>query len=262
MTFERLYTNIDTADMEGHITLLVSRIFELDRHANHVAIKVWETKPAVWLKQNQVPADDQARSGSGHGGKFMIFDEETIGIWLSFLLSNMYVRFGDQIFRQIQGTPMGTNCASHLANFYLTSHELMFISRLARVYLDMSLAFLHTLVVQIARAFLFTARYIDDLLSIGNPYLHHLMYADQYFHHPRICGIYPRTLCVTTADSGDAVKYMDITVQRQPGSKSRLTTVLFDKCDSAESSCSGRISPTGWLALSVTCSSRVMMYPV
>ena len=227
--FERLYTDIDTDNVERNITLLVSRIFDLDRHANHVVVKVWETKPAVWLKQNQVPADDQARSGSGHGGTFMIFDEDTISIWLSFLLSNMYVKFGDQIFRQIQGTPMGTNCASHLANFYLTSHELMFISRLARVYLDFSLACLHALVVQIARASLFTARYIDDLLSIINPFLHHLMYADQYYHHPRICGIYPRTLCVTTADSGDAVNYMDITIQRQPGSNSRLTTVLFDK---------------------------------
>ena len=173
--FERLYTNIDTADMEGNILLLVSRIFDLSRHSGHVAIKVWETKPAVWLKRDQVPASDQARSGSGHGGKYMIFDEATIEIWLSFLLSNMYVRFGDQIFRQIQGTPimtrspMGTNCASNLANFYLASYELMFLRRFARIYLDMSLAFLHTLVSQIARAFLFTARYIDDLPEHQQP---------------------------------------------------------------------------------------------
>ena len=73
--------------------------------------------------------------------------------------------------------------------------------------------FLHTLVSQIARAFLFTARYIDDLLSITNPYLHRLMYCDQYYQHLRIVGIYPRTLCVTTAASGNAVNYMDVNVQ-------------------------------------------------
>ena len=66
-------------------------------------------------------------------------------------------------------------------------------------------------------------------LSINNPYLHRLMYCDQYYQHPRIVGIYPRTLCVTTAASGNAVNYMDVTIQRQLGSLSRLTTVLFDK---------------------------------
>ncbi|KAL3153215.1 hypothetical protein ABBQ38_011965 [Trebouxia sp. C0009 RCD-2024] len=227
--FERLYTNIETADMELGIIQLINRIFELDKHATHVAIKVWETKPAVWLKQHQVPASDEARSGSGHGGKFMIFDEATIAVWLSFLLANMYVRFGDQIFLQIQGTPMGTNCASHLANLYLTGYELNFLSRLATVYLDMSLSFLHGIVSEIARAFLFTARFIDDLLSINNPYLHCLMYYGDCYRHDRIVGIYPRTLSVTTAASGNAVNYMDITVQRQPNSVSRLTTVLYDK---------------------------------
>lgn len=159
----------------------------------------------------------------------MIFGEATIAVWLSFLLSNMFVRFGDQIFFQIQGTPMGTNCASHLAKFYLTGHELNFLRRLAAVYLDISLSFLHTLVSQIARAFVFTSRYIDDLLSINNPYLHRLMYYNQWHCHPLITGIYPRTLSVTPVASGNTVSYMDISIQRQPGSISRLMTVLFDK---------------------------------
>ena len=67
-------------------------------------------------------------------------NDATVAVWLSFLLSNMFVRFGDQIFLQIQGTPMGTNCASHLASFYLTNYELNFLSRIASVFLDMSLA--------------------------------------------------------------------------------------------------------------------------
>ena len=104
--FARLYTNIETADMHAQIMELVVCIFALPQHSNHVGIKVWQTKPAVWLRQNQMPATDQARSGTGHGGKYMIFDIHTIDVWLSFLLANMYVRFGDQICRQIQGTPM------------------------------------------------------------------------------------------------------------------------------------------------------------
>lgn len=110
---------------------------------------------------------------------------------------------------------MGTNCASHLANFCLTNYELNFLSRLANVYLDMSLAFLHSIVSQIARAFVFTKRYIDDLLSINNPYLRLLLYYDQFHYHFRIIGIYPRTLYVTCAALGHTVNYMDVTVQRR-----------------------------------------------
>ena len=167
--FERLYTNIDAGDMKRQIMNLITSIFALPRHSCHAGIKVWETKPAVWLKQNQMPVTSQACSGFGHGGKFMVFSIQTIDCWLSFLLANMYVRFGDQIHKQIQGTPMGTNCASHLANFYLTMCELDFIIRLTMLYLDPLRVCLHTIVYQIACAFLFTARYIDDLISINNP---------------------------------------------------------------------------------------------
>ena len=224
------YTNIETTDMHAQIMKLVVCIFALPQHSTHAGIKVWQTKPAVWLCQNQMPATDQARSGTGHGGKYMIFDIHTIDVWLSFLLANMYARFGDQTRRQIQGTPMGTNCASHLANCYLTMYELSFIMRLAALYLDVAFAFLRTVLYQIACAFLLTARYIDDLASISNPFLHHLLYIDQHFQHARITGIYPRyTLLVTSVDSGDSINYMDVSIQREAGSVSQLTTVLYDK---------------------------------
>ena len=215
--------------MHAQIMELVVCIFALPQHDNHAGIKVWEAKPAVWLRQNQMPANDQAMSGTGHGGRYMIFDLHTMDVWLSFLLANMYVKFGDQIRRQIQGTPMGTNCASHLANFYLTMYELSFIMSLAALYLDADFAFLRTVIYQVACAFLLTARYIDDLVSISNPYLHHLLYVDQHLHHPRITGIYPRTLLVTSVDSGNYIDYMDVKIQREFGSISRLTTVLYDK---------------------------------
>ena len=77
-----------------------------------------------------------------------------------------------------------------------------FYVRLATLYVNPAFAFLRTMIYTIARAFLLTARYIDDLASINNPYLHSLLYVDQHFHHSCITGIYPRTLRVTTADSG------------------------------------------------------------
>ncbi len=145
--------------------------------------------------QNQMPATDQVRSGTGHGGscQYMIFDVQcmihTINGLLSFLLANMYVKFGDQIRCQIQETPMGTDCASHLADCYLAMHELSFIMHLAALYLDVAVAFLCTINYWMACAFLLTLRYIDDLASICSPDLHHMLCVDQYFHHARITGI-------------------------------------------------------------------------
>ena len=107
-----------------------------------------------------------------------IFDIITIDIWLTFLLINMYARFGDQIHRQIQGTPMGTNCASHLAHQYLVMYNLRFYIRLAALCTNSAFTFLSTMICAIARVFLLTAPYIDDLASINNPYLHSLVYVN------------------------------------------------------------------------------------
>ena len=40
---------------------------------------------------------------------------------LTFLLDNIYIRFGSTLFRQILGIPMGTNCAPLVADLFLMS---------------------------------------------------------------------------------------------------------------------------------------------
>ena len=47
-----------------------------------------------------------------------------------FHLDNIYVRFGDKIFRQTVGIPMGTNCAPLLVDIFLFSHESSFMQEL------------------------------------------------------------------------------------------------------------------------------------
>ncbi len=59
---------------------VIIRVFALEYHLLHVGLKVWETKPAIWLTQQKIPDNDQPRLGTGHGGKFMIFDIDTIDI--------------------------------------------------------------------------------------------------------------------------------------------------------------------------------------
>ena len=46
---------------------------------------------------------------------------------LEFLIYNIYVVLGDQVFQQTIGIPMGTNCAPLLADLFLYSYEAEFI---------------------------------------------------------------------------------------------------------------------------------------
>ena len=92
----------------------------------------------------------------------------------------MYVQFGDELLQQVIGTPMGTNCASLLANFYLAMYELAFTENLASIKNNAANPPAKKAQAgHILSAFLMTGRYIDDLLSINNPYLRFLLYTSQ-----------------------------------------------------------------------------------
>ena len=47
-----------------------------------------------------------------------------------FLVDNIYVKFGGQLFRQTIGIPMGTNCVPLLADLFLYSYESEFLDKL------------------------------------------------------------------------------------------------------------------------------------
>ena len=49
-----------------------------------------------------------------------------------FLLDNIYDRFDGQLFRQTAGIPMGTSCASLLADLFLYSCENEFLDKLVK----------------------------------------------------------------------------------------------------------------------------------
>ena len=51
---------------------------------------------------------------------------------IEFLVDNIYVRFGGQLFRQMVGIPMGTNCAPLFADLRLYSYENEFLDKLIK----------------------------------------------------------------------------------------------------------------------------------
>ena len=50
---------------------------------------------------------------------------------LTFLLDNIYIRFGSKFYRQIVGIPMATNCAPLIADLFLFCYERDFMLSLS-----------------------------------------------------------------------------------------------------------------------------------
>ena len=78
---------------------------------------------------------------------------------LSYIVDNIYIRFGTKLYRQIVGIPMCTNCAPLVADLFLYCYERYFMNSLN-----------HDNQADVIEAFNSTSRYLDDLLSIDNPY--------------------------------------------------------------------------------------------
>ena len=78
---------------------------------------------------------------------------------LSFLLDNIYIRFGTKLYTQSVGIPMGTNCAPLVADLFLFCYEREFMKTICN---DNQ--------ADIIKAFNTMSRYLDDLLNIDNPY--------------------------------------------------------------------------------------------
>ena len=71
---------------------------------------------------------------------------------LEFLVDNIFEVFGGKVFQQIVGIPVGTNCASLLADVFLYMQSLLSAGKKPLAY-QLNV----------------TYRYIDDVLSINNP---------------------------------------------------------------------------------------------
>ena len=75
---------------------------------------------------------------------------------LEFLIDNIYIKVGKEIFRQQIGIPMGTDCAPFLANLFLFYYEYKYMKDLIKRN------------IRLAKQFSYTTRYIDDLLTLNN----------------------------------------------------------------------------------------------
>ena len=110
-----------------------------------------------------------------------------------FLVDNIYVRFGEQLFRQMVCIPLGTSCAPLLADLFLYSYENEFLDKLIREGKR-----------KLARKFNLSYRYIDDLISFNNKRFKEF-----------ISDIYPKKLTIfETTESTSVASYLDLLFTR------------------------------------------------
>ena len=81
---------------------------------------------------------------------------------LHYLLNNiLFIRIESKLYRQIVGIPMGTNCATPVADLFLFCYEIDFMLSLSET--------------DIIEAFNSTSRYLDELLNIDNSHFEHMV---------------------------------------------------------------------------------------
>ena len=100
---------------------------------------------------------------------------------LTFLLDNIFIRFGTKLYRQVVGIPVGTNCAPLVADLFLFCYERDFMMSLS----DDKLA-------EVIDAFNTTSRYLDDILNINNVYFDNM-----------VSQIYPSELQLNKTNTSD-----------------------------------------------------------
>ena len=124
------------------------------------------------------------------------------------MADNIYVRFGGQLFQQMVGIPMGTNCAPLLTDLFLYSYENEFLDKLIKEGKR-----------KLARKFNLSYRYTDDLISFNNKRFKEFIF-----------DIYPKELTISeTTESTSIASYLDLFFIRDKSNN--ITTKLYDKRD-------------------------------
>ena len=125
----------------------------------------------------------------------------------TFLIKNIYVTFGDEVYHQIIGIPMGSYCAPNVADLFLFHYEFEYISR--------------KLIMKdpVVRKLKFCGRYIDDL-NIPN--------ADNEVINVVTNDIYPKELKIVDTNPSNEHKstFLDLEITVVDNS---FSTKLYDK---------------------------------
>ena len=192
--FSTLYTSIPHDLLQSRMNNIISNAFKQKNGATrYTHIEVGRNKS--YFTNDPLHGDNKYIAGD-------------ICKMIEFLVDNMYVRFGGQLYRQTVGIPVGTNCAPLLADLFLYSYQNEFLDKLIKEGKR-----------KLARKFNLSYRYIDDLISFNNKIFNEF-----------ISDIYPKELTISeTTESISVASYLDLLFIRDENDI--ITTNLYDKRD-------------------------------
>ena len=125
---------------------------------------------------------------------------------LEFILDNIFVKFGNKIYKQVIGVPIGSDSGADIDNLLLFSYESEYIEKVSKQN------------ITLARRFNMCYRYIDDLF-VGN--------FDTFHEH--IYKIYPRELAINAESNNPRdIAYLDLRIRLENGG---VDFSIYDKRD-------------------------------
>ena len=137
---------------------------------------------------------------------YIAFSEKDMNMVLNFILNNVFVKFGNKIYKQTLGIPIGLDSGQDIANLLLFQYESKYLETLSKT--D----------IYKARQFKHCARYIDDLFS-----------AKFTKFQDHLSEIYPASLVVNKSNSlENNVAYLDINIVSE---SNNLKFSVYDKRD-------------------------------
>ena len=134
--FSTLYTKIDPDDLKDKLKEIVGKAYKGGQNQY------------LRVSKNHARWSNSPQEGC--------YTKERVESMIDILVDNSFFKFGDSVYRQKIGIPMGVDPAPQMANLYLFYYEYTFMEKLAKE--D----------GKIARKFNNTSRFIDDLITLNN----------------------------------------------------------------------------------------------
>ena len=115
--FSTLYTTLPNNLIKDKLFDLIERAFK----------KIYKNEGTLYLACNDKKAFFTCIDHRG----YKPLSCQNVGDALSYLLDNIYIRFGNKLYKKIVGIPMGTNCVALVADLFLFCYERDFMTSLS-----------------------------------------------------------------------------------------------------------------------------------
>ena len=184
--FSTLYTKLPLPDLIEKLKIITDRAFKGGRN-QYISIGY---DKAQWTNKEKSKQS---------------FTKEDVYSMIDIVINNTYFQFGNEVYKQVIGMPMGIDPAPPGANIYLHYYE--FMEKLTKENYAK------------AKKYNFTDRYIDDLDTINN---------DGHLQE-NISNIYPVELVLNKENTSDIqATFLDLDIRIEDKT---ITTKTYDKRD-------------------------------